>query len=197
MSLLNENRVLVLNRAWQVIGIRTVKEAFLQIAADAATGLDIQEDGNIQPVKWDEWIALSVRPQDDGVGTPHRNVRVPRVIVAVNYDKVPKKRPKLNMLNLRARYNNTCAISGKKISAREASKEHVVPVSRGGQTTWTNVVLAHKDVNSKRGNKTYAEAGFSAPRVLPAPKEIPVSSTITNIHNLPEWDIFLRTNKSS
>jgi 5-methylcytosine-specific restriction endonuclease McrA len=189
MSLLNQNRVLVLNRAWQAIGIRTVKEGLLQMAADAATGLDTR---TMQPIKWDDWIKLPVEDEDDFVTTPNLRIRIPRVIVAVNYAKVPKKRPRLNMGNLRKRYNNTCAITGRMLSIRESSKEHVVPVSRGGRTEWPNVVLAHKDINSKRGNKTYAEAGLSTPRVLPAPREIPISETIENIHNLPEWEMFIR-----
>jgi hypothetical protein len=38
---------------------------------------------------------LPIRPQDNAVRTVRGPIRVPTVIVAVNYAKVPKKRPKL------------------------------------------------------------------------------------------------------
>src|SRR6266404_3443580 len=106
-DILNKSIVLVLNRNWQAINIRTPQEAFCQMATNVATGLDIEfEDAgaeeslalrtpNLRPVTWDEWITLPIRPQDNAVQTVRGPVRVPTVIVAVNYAKVPKKRPKL------------------------------------------------------------------------------------------------------
>jgi 5-methylcytosine-specific restriction endonuclease McrA len=41
--------------------------------------------------------------------------------------------------------------------------DHVIPKSRGGTDTPDNVVLAHKDVNNRKGNKTPQEAGLPVP----------------------------------
>ena len=38
--------------------------------------------------------------------------------------------------------------------------DHVLPVSRGGQTTWTNVVAACVPCNRKKANRTPEEAGM-------------------------------------
>ncbi len=43
-------------------------------------------------VTWEEWITLPIREQDEAVHTVRGQIRVPTVIVAVNYAKVPKKR---------------------------------------------------------------------------------------------------------
>src|SRR4026207_905789 len=94
-DILNKTIVLVLNRNWQAINIRTPQEAFRQIATKVATALEIEGENHIRPVTWDEWITLPIREQDNAVRTAHREIRVPTVIVAVNYAKVPKKRPKL------------------------------------------------------------------------------------------------------
>jgi hypothetical protein len=99
-DLLNKTIVLVLNRNWQAINIRTPQDAFCQMATNVATALDIElgDDASaeaLRPVKWDEWITLPIRPQDNAVRTAHRAICVPTVVVAVNYAKVPKKRPKL------------------------------------------------------------------------------------------------------
>ena len=60
------------------------------------------------PVTWDEWITLPIRPQDNAVQTVRGPIRVPTVIVAVNYAKVPKKRPKLCARAIQERDGNRC-----------------------------------------------------------------------------------------
>src|ERR1051325_1817816 len=104
-DILNKTIVLVLNRNWQAINIRTPQEAFCMMATNVATALEIETEfpvsssefraSNIRPVTWDEWLTLPVRPQDNAVRTARGAIRVPTVIVAVNFARVPKKRPKL------------------------------------------------------------------------------------------------------
>src|SRR5580700_4140855 len=77
-----ENQCLVLNRSWQAVNVITVQAALSMMAADAATGMNFTE-GSFVPVKWNDWLNLPVRPEDDCVGTPSRSVRAPRVIIAV------------------------------------------------------------------------------------------------------------------
>src|SRR5213595_4041214 len=83
-DILNKTIVLVLNRNWQAINIRTPRDAFCQMATKVATALDIEGDEHIRPVKWDEWITLSVREHDAFVRTARGAIRVPTVIVVVN-----------------------------------------------------------------------------------------------------------------
>ena len=65
------------------------------MATTVATGLEIEGEDHIRPVSWDEWITLPIREQDNAVHTVRGPIRVPTVIVAVNFAKVPKRRPKL------------------------------------------------------------------------------------------------------
>ena len=92
--MLNSSTVLVLNRHWQAIHVKTPAEAFCMIATGAATALDVQGDDTITPVRWDGWLKLPVREHDNAVNTPRGPVRVPTVIVAANYAKVPLCRPR-------------------------------------------------------------------------------------------------------
>src|SRR5580658_3042850 len=94
-DILNKTIVLVLNRNWQAINIRTPQDAFCQMATNVATALEIDGKEHIRPVQWDEWITLPIRNSDQAVQTVRGQIRVPTVIVAVNYARVPKKRPKL------------------------------------------------------------------------------------------------------
>jgi len=49
-DILNKMIVLVLNRNWQAINIRTPADAFCQMATNVATGLDIEGETHIRPV---------------------------------------------------------------------------------------------------------------------------------------------------
>src|SRR5437764_1052238 len=103
-DILNKTIVLVLNRNWQAINIRTPADAFCQMATNVATALEIEREDaaesesdpfytlqsalhirNIRPVTWDEWITLPVRSQDYAVHTVRGAIRVPTVIVALNF----------------------------------------------------------------------------------------------------------------
>src|SRR5207302_304106 len=83
-DILNKTIVLVLNRNWQAIHVRTPQEAFCMMATNVATALEIQGDEHIRPVTWDEWITLPVRPQDNAVQTVRGPIRVPTVSVPSN-----------------------------------------------------------------------------------------------------------------
>jgi hypothetical protein len=49
-SILNKSVVLVLNRNWQAINVRTPQEAFCMMATNVATGLQIEGEDQIRPV---------------------------------------------------------------------------------------------------------------------------------------------------
>ena len=112
-DILNKNIVLVLNRNWEAINIRTPADAFCQLATNADTALDIELGADagaqaLRPVRWEERITLPVRTGDHAVRTARGAIRVPTVIMAVNFAKVPKKRPKLSAKNIRERDGNRC-----------------------------------------------------------------------------------------
>lgn len=191
-NVLNKAIVLVLNRNWQAINVRTPAEAFCQMATGVATALEVEGENQIRPVAWDEWLTLPVRPQDEAVHTVRGVVRVPSVIVIANFAKVPKKRPKLSARNIRERDGNRCQYTGAVLHPNEGSIDHVVPRSRGGKNAWDNCVWASKAVNSKKGNRLPQEAGLkllSAPRV---PKDLPATALIRNAHGVADWKWFVK-----
>ena len=190
-DILNKTIVLVLNRNWQAIHVRTPQEAFCMMATNVATALEIEGDDHIRPVTWDEWITLPVRPQDNAVQTVRGQIRLPTVIVAVNFAKVPKKRPKLCAKTIRERDGNRCQYTGKVLKPEEGSLDHVVPRSRGGADAWENLVWSSKAVNTKKGNRLPEEAGLKLLTVPRAPKELPVSALIRNPNSIPEWKLFV------
>jgi 5-methylcytosine-specific restriction endonuclease McrA len=197
-NILTKNIVLVLNKNWQAINIRTPQEAFCQMATNAATALDIElaDDASsgaetLRPVSWDEWVTLPIRAQDNAVRTARGLIRVPTVIVALNFAKVPKKRPKLCAKTIRERDGNRCQYTGKVLKPDEGSLDHVLPRSRGGADTWENLVWSCKEVNSRKGNRLPHEAGLKLLSTPRAPKELPATQLLRNSHGVEEWKLFL------
>jgi 5-methylcytosine-specific restriction endonuclease McrA len=190
-DILNKSIVLVLNRNWQAINIRSPQEAFCQMATNVATGLEIEGENHIRPVTWDEWITLPIRPQDNAVQTVRGPIRVPTVIVAVHFAKVPKKRPKLCARTIRERDGNRCQYTGRLLHPHEGSLDHVVPRSRGGQDAWENLVWSAKDVNQRKADRLPHEAGLKLLKVPRAPQELPVTALIRNAPGIADWELFL------
>jgi len=195
-NVLTKATVLVLNRNWQAINVRTPQEAFCMMATNVATGLDIEQgDGAraeaLRPVSWEEWIALPIREQDEAVHAVRGQIRVPTVIVAVNYANVPKKRPKLCARAIRERDGNRCQYTGRLLRPDEGSLDHVVPRSRGGKDAWENLVWSAKEVNQKKADRLLHEAGLKLLSKPRAPKELPVSALIRNTAAVDDWKLFL------
>ena len=67
------------------------------------------------------------------------------------YDKIRKEPPLTNSALFR-RDQNVCLYCGQSFLARDLSRDHVIPISRGGLDVWTNVVTACKRCNAHKGN---------------------------------------------
>jgi 5-methylcytosine-specific restriction endonuclease McrA len=190
-DILHKTTVLVLNRNWQAIHVKTPADAFCMMAAGAATGLDVQGDDHILPVRWEDWLKLPVRDEDHAVNTPRGPVRVPTVVVAANYAKVPLRRPRFGSRGIWERDGGVCQYTGRKLAPHEGNIDHVVPLSRGGASTWDNCVLAHREVNSKKADRLPQEVGLRLLRDPVTPRARPASALIHNLHGISDWQRFL------
>ncbi len=191
IDILNQPTVLVLNRLWQAIHVKTPAEAFCMLGSEAALALDISEDGNFLPTNWRDWIALPVRACDQAVNTPRGPVRVPTVLIAVNYAKVPLRRPRFGVRGIWERDAGICQYSGRKLDRHDGNIDHVVPRSRGGKTSWDNCVLAHRAINSRKADRLPHEAGLRLRKRPSAPRPLPMSVFIRNHHDIRDWQHFL------
>ena len=190
-DVLHKTTVLVLNRNWQAIDVKSPADAFCMMAAGTATALDFGDGQVMQPTKCGVWFSLPVRDSDNFVGTVHGPVRVPTVIVLARYDKVPKRRPKLSGRGIWERDGGVCQYTGRKLAREEGNVDHVMPRSRGGKTSWDNCVLADKKVNSRKANRTPDEVGLKLLKKPAQPRELPSSYYIRNVHGVPDWNMFL------
>jgi len=189
-DILNRPIVLVLNRNWQAINVRTPQQAFVQMATDVATALDIDGEDMV-PARWALWIKLPVRENDYAVRTPSGLIRIPAVIVLSRFAKVPKRRPKFSARAIWARDGGRCQYTGQSLRPSEGNIDHVLPRSRGGKTSWENCVLACKDVNSRKADRLPEEVGLRLLKPPIAPRELPSTLFIRNINGIAAWRHFL------
>ena len=96
---------------------------------------------------------------DRAVRSPSTEIKLPSVISLKEF-MTPAVRPAFTRFNVFLRDRFTCQYCGWKYAASELTFEHVKPRSRGGRTTWENVVTACGDCNLEKANRTPAEAGM-------------------------------------
>jgi len=97
----------------------------------------------------------------------------PVVIRLVRYIHVPRKfRRQVTNTFLFARDGYRCQYCGthrRQLRNRQfLTRDHVVPLSRGGDNSWKNVVTACSRCNNRKGNRLPKEAGMS---LLTRPRE--------------------------
>ena len=68
--------------------------------------------------------------------------------------------PALTNTALFARDAHLCLYCGRECHRPQLTRDHVLPVSRGGRDVWENVVAACFQCNSRKGNRTPQQAGM-------------------------------------
>lgn len=77
--------------------------------------------------------------------------------------------PVLTNTDLFRRDENICLYCGNRFSALDLTRDHVMPVSRGGTDVWENVVTACRPCNHGKGNWTLKEIERLGMRLLAVP----------------------------
>jgi 5-methylcytosine-specific restriction endonuclease McrA len=181
-----DSGVLVLNRVYLPIHITSVRRAFSLLYQGVAKAIDEQ----FKLFDFDSWAALSAE-RYDSIGTVSRQIRVPRVIVLLVYEHLPKARVRFSRFNIYARDDNTCQYCGRRFYRADLNLDHVVPRSRGGGTSWENVVCSCVPCNLKKGGRTPEEARMRLLRPPARPRWTPMFRSATRRAFYLEWRPFL------
>lgn len=78
------------------------------------------------------------------------------------------KRVKFNRNNVFLRDDFTCQYCGGTFHPKLLSFDHVIPRSKGGKTSWENIVTCCRDCNNKKADKYLKDTGM---KLLKKPKE--------------------------
>lgn len=133
-----DKRVLVLNLDHSPVAVVSAQKAIVLTLLDKANVLS-------------NYDLLEIR-------TVSRTFSYPAVIRLNEYKNIPYRGVLLNRVNLFRRDNGECQYCG---SRRHLTIDHVMPRSKGGKTSWTNLVTACNRCNVSKGDKTPEQAGMN------------------------------------
>lgn len=148
--------VLVLNRNYYPVRVTTVRHAFLLLYLGRASALDSQ----LEPQDFESWASIKPKPGEDYIGTPRGRLAIPRVVLLKQFNRVPSAPLRLSRRNLFLRDNYTCQYCLRRASIRELNVDHVLPRSRGGPSSWDNLVTSCRECNLRKGRSTPEECGM-------------------------------------
>ncbi len=130
------NKVLVLNSDYTPINVTSVVRGFVLVSK-----------GKAEILKSDE----------NPIVAGYQKFVKPVIIRLLNYVKYRIKNLKINRSRLFKRDSSQCVYCGSK---KNLTVDHVIPKSRGGDNSWTNLVTCCSPCNRKKGNKTPEEANM-------------------------------------
>ncbi len=179
------SKVLVLNRAYMPIHVTSVRRALSLLYQDIARAVDAQ----YRTFDFESWAELA--ESEDRIGLVGRAIRVPRVILLLAYDRVPKRYVRFSRYNIFARDANRCQYCGIQYARSELNLDHVIPRSRGGRSVWENVVCSCLRCNRVKGGRTPTEAGMRLIHVPRRPEWTPFMLETFSLRRYREWAPFL------
>jgi len=186
MSLLN-SKVLVLNRSYLPVHVTSVRRAFSLLYQGIAKAVDTQ----YRTFDYESWNALSTSVHDEAIGLIGRAIRVPRVILLVSYDRMPRRRVRFSRFNVFARDKNTCQYCGQRFPRSELNLDHVVPRSQNGLSTWQNIVCSCFACNRAKGGKRPEQAGMRLIKKPVQPEWTPFMLETFSFAHYQDWLPFL------
>jgi len=194
-----ESSVLVLNKFFAAVHIVNAKRAFAMLCKESAEVISV-DGGHYNSYDFTSWVDVSAFkeecefPDDDryeSIKTFSLEVRVPKIIRLVVYDKLPKATIKFNRKNIFARDKNRCQYCGKKVPTSELSLDHVIPRTQGGTSNWKNIVCACTNCNKHKGGRRPEEAGMKLICKPVKPNHCPLIQLKLGSNKYNSWKQFL------
>lgn len=136
--MLDSLRILVLNYSYEPMQFCNAKRGIVMVLS-----------GRAEEVECDGYVVRS----------PSNSFPLPTVIrVLKMVKKKARKSIAFSKKNILRRDNYKCQYCGE--NQKILTVDHILPKSRGGKTSWTNVVTACKPCNLSKGSQTAVEAGM-------------------------------------
>jgi len=142
-------KVLLLSSSYEPVAFCTMKKAMILVSLDKAEAVEMRPDDAIR-----------------GVG---RTFPCPSVIRLKTSSRSTRIKVQLNRKNVMKRDNFKCMYCG---DSKNLTIDHVLPRSKGGKTTWENLVTACNRCNNKKDDKLLHETGLKLKTVPRAPNRI-------------------------
>src|SRR5207302_728660 len=84
----------------------------------------------------ESWAELAIEQNhEEAIGLVGRAIRIPRVILLTEYDRLPRRRVRFSRHNIYLRDRNNCQYCNTPFPKCELNLDHVIPRSQGGRTS--------------------------------------------------------------
>lgn len=151
--------VLVLNASYEPIHVCVARRALILLLKGVASAEELS---------------------NDEVHSPSKVVPVPSVIRLLEYRRIPRQTRALSRKNILLRDRFTCQYCGHVFSASELTLDHVMPRSRGGKSSWENLVTSCRRCNNHKGDRLPDEAKMQLRR-RPRPFNLHTSRSLMRL----------------
>ena len=106
-----------------------------------------------------EWLFLEdwlkYNSNERYINTINGKFPIPQKIVYFKALTPHHFRVRLSRHNLYIRDMGTCQYCGCFLTLKDATRDHVIPTSKGGKTIWDNIVLSCKKCNQSKGSNIW------------------------------------------
>lgn len=193
-----QGAVLALNRNFQAVHVVSVRRALCLLYKELAEVIHV-DDGQYLTFDFEGWrehselqaLVGGVDDTDDWIRAVRFDLQVPRIVRLLKYDRLPKNSVKFNRRNIFLRDEHRCQYCGDRFPTHRLSLDHVLPRSRGGPTTWENIVCACLDCNVRKGGRTPHEARMHLIRQPAKPRRNPLLSRQLDDRRYVSWQNFV------
>ena len=182
-----DSGVLVLNRLFQAIQITTVRRAFCLLYKGEVRAVD----PDYTTYDWEDWKDIPPQPDEEFLVTPSFRVRIPRVVLLLHFDRLPRHEIRFTRKNIFFRDKNRCQYCGGRFSTNDLNLDHVIPLSRGGKSNWDNVVCCCVRCNSRKGGLLPNEARMQLIKLPVRPRWHPFVKLSFSHSRYESWKNFL------
>src|SRR6202522_1723661 len=102
-------------------------------------------------------VARTEEEQGAVLHAARMRIAMPSVIRLLEYRRIPHQTRALSRKNILLRDRNSCQYCNVVMTASELTLDHVIPRSRGGLSTWENLVACCHNCNRRKGNQMLHE----------------------------------------
>lgn len=190
------SNVLVLNKHYAALRVVPARRAFCLLFKQIAEVVSL-EDSQYLSYDFDSWREISElraqydREHHEWIRCVRFELAVPKIIRLTLYDRLPRRDVRFTRRNIYARDRNRCQYCGRKFPTCELSLDHVIPKSRGGQTSWINIVCCCVRCNVRKGGRTPAEARLKLITEPAKPRRSPAVTIHLTSEKYASWKQFL------
>jgi 5-methylcytosine-specific restriction endonuclease McrA len=162
--------VLVLNASYEALTIVRARRALVLVSKGAAC-VELATDTRVHP---------------------RFEIYLPSVIRLRDYKRIPVRLQVVSRRNILARDGHRCMYCGTKYKPEQLTLDHILPRSRGGRSTWDNLVACCARDNHRKGDKLPEEVGMHLVR-RPLPQNVhTVKQLLRELGSeMTEWNRFL------